>query len=214
VQVKSHKASKQTRNRVPQHHKAPEARRGELPMKKFDFLAVVLCSAVLTSAAQISLPTPQNVIYDFDKNVSFSKYKTYKWVDIPSKEQLDELTSGQLIGTLQVELVKKGLSKVDTGDPDLYLAYQISNASQKQLKTYAIGASYGSAGGGSAAGSVATTVHSGQLILLMFDAGKKQLVWRGEVSNAIDADTSPEKKQKHMTAGIEKLLKHYPPPQK
>lgn len=43
---------------------------------------------------------------------------------------------------------------------------------------------------------------------------KKQLVWRGVVSNAIDANAKPDKKQKHMDKAIEKLLKEYPPQKK
>jgi hypothetical protein len=184
-------------------------------MRKFPFLVFALCAAVVVWGNQIGLPPQQSVVYDFDRSAPFDSYKTYKWVAIPSKEQLDELTSGQLTGTFEVELGKKGLNKTNGNDADLYIGYQVSSAGEKQLKSYNVGASYGSVGGGSATGSVAaTTVHTGQLILLMFDGAKKQLVWRGVVSNAIDAEANPDKKQKHMTSGVEKLLKHYPPPKK
>jgi Domain of unknown function (DUF4136) len=182
-------------------------------MRKFCFLAVVLFGAVLVAGAQFQLPPNQTVVVDFDRSANYVNYKTYKWVSIPSDEQLDELTTGQLIGTFQVELAKKGLTNTTADDPDLFIGYQVSNASQKPLKSYNIGVSYGSVGGASATGSAsATVVHTGQLMLLMFDASKKQLIWRGIVANAIDADTKPETKQKHLTNGIEKLLKRYPPP--
>jgi hypothetical protein len=151
----------------------------------------------------------------FANGINFSNYKTYKWVSIPGTEQLDELTSDQLMGTIEVELAKKGLTKTQSDNADLLVGYQIASGKGKQLKSLAIGASYGSDGGGSAgtAGTV-TTVHSGELALDMYDAAKKQLVWRGIASNVIEANAKPDKKQKHMSQAIEQLLKHYPPEKK
>jgi len=186
---------------------------GTRQIGKFGFLVFMLFLAVLVSVAQFpQLPPLQGTSFDFDKNANFYHYKTYKWVSIPSSEQLDELTASQLIGTLQVELAKRNLTKTDSDSADLYIGYQITTGKQKPQQSETIGASYGSASGasGSAAATV-TTVHTGQLTVLMYDAAKKQLVWRGTVSNAIDADAKPDKKQDHMSRGLEKLLKNYPP---
>lgn len=163
----------------------------------------------------LSRAAAQNVVYDFDKNADFSKYKTYKWVTLPSTEQLDELTSGQLTGTLEVELEKKGLKKSQSGQTDLAIGYEVTKGNAKQLKNYEIGASYGSVGGANTTGGVnSTTIHSGQLILVFYDATKNQLIWRGIVTDPIDEDAKPDKKQKHMTQSIEKLLKNFPPQKK
>ena len=184
-------------------------------MRNFSLLAFTLFASVLASAAQLPLPPSQSVVYDFDKNTSFLNYKTYKWVSIPSAEQLDELTAGQLVGTIEVELEKKSLTKTQAENGDLYLAYQIASGKRKPLQSENIGASYGSAGGSSASAGVAvTTVHSGQLTLLIYDAASKKLVWRGVVSNAIDPEAKPDKKQSRLSKAIEKLLKNYPPPRK
>jgi hypothetical protein len=180
------------------------------------FLVFVLFAVVLVAAAQFPQLAPmQGTTYDFDKSANFYNYKTYKWVSIPSSEQLDELTTGQLIGTLQVELAKKNLTKADSDNADLYIGYQITTGKQRPSQSEKIGASYGSTGGASgSAGATVTTVHTGLLTILMYDAAKKQLVWRGTVSNAIDAEAKPDKKQDHMSRGIEKLLKNYPPQKK
>jgi len=158
----------------------------------------------------------QSVSYSLDKSADFYKYKTYKWVSIQNAQQLDELTSDQLIGTVDAELAKKGLTKMQSDNADLYIGYQIGSGKEKQLRNYNIGASYGSPAGGNmgTAGATTTIVHSGQLALDMYDAAKKQLVWRGVVSNSIEADAKPDKKQKHMSKAIEKLLKGYPPQKK
>lgn len=150
----------------------------------------------------------------FANGISFLNYKTYKWVTLPSTEQLDELTSNQLMGTIEVELGKKGLTRTQSDNPDLLLAYEIASGKGKELKNLAIGTTYGSNGGGGGTTGTVTTIHSGELALNMYDAAKKQLVWRGLIDNAIAADAKPDKKQKHMSAAIEKLLKHYPPEKK
>jgi Domain of unknown function (DUF4136) len=169
---------------------------------------VFLCLGLPRTAAQ-------GTAYEFDKNADFPNYKTYKWVTLPGTEQLDELTSGQLTGTLEVELEKKGLKKSHSGQADLEIGYEVTKGNAKQLKNYDIGAAYGSVGGANAtAGVNSTTIHSGQLILVFYDTTKNQLVWRGIVIDPIEADAKPDKKQKHMTKAVEKLLKNYPPQKK
>jgi hypothetical protein len=58
------------------------------------------------------------------------------------------------------------------------------------------------------------TIHVGAIDLDMYDAAKKQLVWEGLVSKAIDPKAKPDKQQKNLEKAVEKLLKNYPPPQK
>jgi hypothetical protein len=179
-------------------------------MKKyFLFSAFFLFFGVRSTSAQI-------VNVNFDKSANFLAYKTYKWVAIKDALQLDDLTAEQLVATVDVELAKKGLTKSNSGKPDLLIGYQMARPGQKQLTHFNVGASLGSATGANAAtaGAATTTVHSGQLVLDMYESEKQQLVWRGVVSDAIDADAKPAKKQKHMDKAIEKLLKDYPPQKK
>jgi hypothetical protein len=184
-------------------------------MRLFGLLIIVSVLFAAPLEAQISLPVGQSTAYDFDKSASFVNFRTYKWVNVPSTEQLDELTAGQLVGTLEVELAKKGLTRTNADSADLYIGYQVATSKKKPSASEVIGASYGSAGGGSASGTASvTTVHSGLLTLLVFDGANKKLIWRGEVSNSIDADGKPEQKQKRLSKTVEKLLSHYPPPRK
>jgi len=178
-------------------------------MRKLLFFPLAFLIAGVAAAGQ-------SVSYRFDKDSDFSKYKTYRWVNIPNAQQLDELTAGQLVGTVDVELRKKGLSLVQAGPADLYVAYQMARGSPKQLSNFNVGLSGGSAEPRSAgtAGLSATTVHTGELILDLYDGATKKLVWRGFVSGAIEAEAKPDKKQKHLDRAIQKLLKDYPPKKK
>jgi len=174
----------------------------------------LLASALL--ALGVGRVAAQNPSYNFDRDADFSKYKTYKWVSIESAQYLDDLTADQLIGTLNVELAKKGLTRSPSDKADLFIGYQITGGNLKQLNHFDIGAAYEPPAGATPGtpGEAATTVHSGHLVLYIFDAAKNQLIWWSVLPNAIDADANPDKKQKHMDKAIEKLLTNYPPQKK
>jgi len=175
-------------------------------MYKYFLLACVLLAL---GVGRVAAQSPN---YGFDGNADFSKYKTYKWVSIESPQHLDDLTADQLIGTLDVELAKKGLTKSPSDKADLYIGYQIARGNAKQLDHYDIGAPYEPPAG--ATTGTASTVHAGPLVVYMYDAARNQLVWWSVLPNAIDADANPDKKQKHMDKAIAKLLKDYPPQKK
>jgi Domain of unknown function (DUF4136) len=176
-------------------------------MRKYFLLACLLLTlGVGRVAAQSGKPS-------FDGAADFSKYKTFKWVNIDHAQHLDELTADQLMGTIEVQLATKGLTKPQSENVDLYIGYQIAGGKGHNLSFYNFGAPNGPAPGAPAGstGAASTTVHTGELVLDIYDAAKKQLVWRGSVAHAIDADAKPDKKQKHMDRAVEKLLKDYPP---
>ena len=144
----------------------------------------LLATVLLLASAQF-LKTTQDVSVNFDHTAQFAKYKTYKWVPVAAPQHLDDLTADQLIGTLTVALDKKGLKRSED-KPDLYIAYQVANGNEKKLSQFDVGASYGSGTGAAGNGGASTTVvHSGLLVVDMYDAASKKLIWRGVVSNVI-----------------------------
>ena len=143
-------------------------------------MVYVLCAL---GACQVAA---QSVNYTFDKGAVFSSYKTYRWVNIENAQHLDDLTADQLMGTVEVALAKKGLTKSPSDAADLLIGYQIARGSEKQLSRFNIGGAYGSAAwhfwhGG---GRDCYRSPSGQLVLDMYDSQRKQLVWRGVLSQA------------------------------
>jgi hypothetical protein len=179
----------------------------------YKYFLLLACVLLALGVGRVAAQSPN---YNFDSNADFSKYKSYKWVSIESAQHLDELTADQLIGTLDVELAKKGLRKSPSDKADLYIGYQIARGNPKQLDHDEIGAPYEPPAGATTgtAGETSTTVHSGPLVLYMFDAARNQLVWWSVLPDAIDADAEPDKKQKHMDKAIARLLKDYPPRKK
>jgi Domain of unknown function (DUF4136) len=160
----------------------------------------------------------QDVSFNFDKTADFTKYKTYHWEKHPQSADIDQLTATQLGAALEAELTKKGLTKKDSGTTDMVIVYQLAVKNDKELNTfssgYAMGPGYGGGWYGAGGGTTTTTVSTitvGTLNLDMYDAAKKTLVWRGVATKTLDTGAKPDKKQKNMAKGAEKLLKNYPP---
>ena len=183
--------------------------------------------ALLTVALFLASVTPtvaQDVRYDFDKDKDFSKYKTYKWVEIKGAQLPDELTQKALTSAIDAELAKKGLTKTDSDDADLYIGYQTAVGQEKEFTSFNTGWGYGPGWGGGWYGyggmastttyGSTSTVYVGQLDLSMYDPAAKQLVWRGSASKTLDPKAKPDKKQKNINKAAAKLLKNYPPPVK
>ena len=184
-------------------------------MQKLLFLIVALLFSSASSAVA------QDVRYDFDREKDFSKYKTYKWVEIKGADQTDALTAKQITAAIDSELASKGLSKTDSDTADLYIGYQTAIGTEKQYTAYNTGWGYGPGWGVGwyGYGGMATTttygststVYVGQLDMSMYDSAQKELVWRGTVSKTLDPKAKPEKKQKNINKAVAKLLKNYPP---
>lgn len=161
----------------------------------------------------------QDVRYNFASGTDFSKYKTYRWVQIKDAQQLNQLAEQQLKSAVDAELTAKGLTKTEDEKADLLIGYQVSLGQEKQFTSYNSGWGYGpgwgggwyGAGGGGMSTTTSSTIHTGQADIDMYDPVAKQLVWRGTVSKTINPKAKPEKQQKNLQKAMAKLFKNYPP---
>ncbi len=187
-------------------------------MKKV--LLVALAGLLMATAA-----IGQDVRYNFDKNTDFSRFKTYKWVTLKDDGKTNGLVDKQIRDAVDAELSTKGLTKVDSDNADLFIAYQAGIGQEKQFSSYSTGWGYGSGwgyrgwygpGGMSSSTTYGSTdtVYIGQLVVDMYDSANKDLVWRGVASKTLDEKAKPEKQQKNLAKAVKKLLKNYPPVKK
>ena len=177
----------------------------------------ILLPALLVASAAIA----QDVRYNFAADEDFSKYKTYKWVQIKDAQQLNQLADQQLKTAVDAELAKKGLTRTENDNADLYIGYQVALNQEKQFTSFDSGWGYGPGwgagwygGGGGISTTTSSTINIGQLDLDMYDPAQKKLVWRGTASKTIDPKAKPEKRQKNLAKGVAKLLKNFPPKKK
>ena len=184
-------------------------------MKRNTLLAMIAVSMLVLGTA-----SAQDVRYNFDKNTDFSKFKTYKWVEIKDAAKVNDLMDKDIKSAIDTELATKGLTKVDGDDANLYIGYQGGVGTEKQFTSYNSSWGYGPGwyGGGwyggpssSTTTGQTSTIYIGQLAVDMYDSANKDLVWRGVASKTIDPKAKPEKQQKNLAKAMQKLFKNYPP---
>ena len=180
---------------------------------------VLSCTLLLASAAAV---LAQDVRYNFDKAANFSKFKTYKWVELKDAQKLNPLVEKQIRSSIDAQLATKGLSKVESDPADLYIGYQAAIGQDKQFTSYSSGWGYGGGWygggwyGGPGGGSTITTgqtstIYTGQLGVDMYDSSNHTLVWRGVASKTLDPKAKPDKQEKNLNKAVTKLFKNYPP---
>jgi hypothetical protein len=148
----------------------------------------------------------QDVSHNSMPGVDFSKYHTYKWIDIEGGAHPNQIADAEIKQSVDTQLASKGLTKTDSDKADLYVGYQIAVDKEKQWNAWGTGRGLGG-GMGSATQS---TINVGSFVLDMYDPTTKQLVWTGTATKAIDPSSNQEKNQKNLNKAMQKLLKYYP----
>ena len=149
----------------------------------------------------------QDVRHNSMPGVDFSKYHTYKWIDIEGGAHPNQIVDAEIKQSVDTQLTSKGMTKTDSDKADLYVGYQIAVDKEKQWNAWGTGRGFGG-GMGSATQS---TINIGSFVLDMYDPTTKQLVWTGTATKAIDPSSNQEKNQKNLNKAMQKLLKDYPP---
>ena len=161
-------------------------------------LAAALVLGTIAFSAQGQKPQIQ-----WNNKYAFDAVDTFAWQDTPdtSLEEQNPFMHSLIKNTIEAELATSGLTEVDA-NPDVWVNYHASTTTETQLRTDSYGYSmggYGMAGWGyygMAAGPVSSTTRvveytRGTLVVDIWDAASKELVWRGMVS-----DTLPDNVQK------------------
>src|ERR1700756_3565576 len=166
--------------------------------------ALVVALLLLTAGTLIA----QDVRYNFMPGTDFSKYSTYKWVNIGGAHP-DQIMDAEIKQSVDSQLASKGMTKTDSDEADLYIGYQTAVNQEMQWDAW------GSRSFGMGMGSwTSSTISVGTLVLDMYDPGTKQLVWTGRATKTIDPGSNHEKNMKNLDKSIAKLLKNYPPKEK
>ena len=172
-------------------------------------LAIAAALALASTAA-----FAQDVKTDYDKAANFAAIKTFSakiatsWNNqISEKRVLDEITQA---------LTEKGWKSVDA-NPDALVLLHGATEKQKSLNTFYSGGGYGGYGyrgwGGMGGMGTATTTTSeylvGTLVVDIYDAKTKALMYRGTATDELS--DKPEKNAKKLQKASDKLFKDFPP---
>lgn len=164
-------------------------------MKPIYFLTVVLLAAAAYA---------QDVQFDYDRSANFSAYKTYQWAD-NRVDPGDQLLDRNIKRAVDAQLAGKGLRRVDSGG-DLYVGYRGAISQEKEFDSLGMGPRWWGDGR-----VTTSTIDVGTLVVVMFDASAKQLVWRGSASKTLNLSKNPDKNYHTLEKVMAKLFKNYPP---
>jgi hypothetical protein len=163
----------------------------------------VIGIALLTCGVTIA----QDVKANFMPGTDFSKYHTYKWINIEGGAHPNQIVDAEIKQAVDAQLTTKNLTKTDDEKADLYVGYQIAVDQEKQWNAYGMGGRWG----GGMASATQSTLNIGTLVLDMYEPATKNLVWTGTATKTIDPSGNQEKNQKNLSKSMAKLLKNYPP---
>jgi hypothetical protein len=146
----------------------------------------------------------QNVNTDADPSAPFSTYMTYAWT--PGSPSPVSLMEQRIHAAVERQMSAKGFKLATDQTPDVYIATHV--LTQEQPQVIANGFGPWAFGGGFGSFDVRTFVQ-GTLIVDMYDAKTRKMVWRG-----VATDTASDKASKNtakIDKALEKMFKHYPP---
>jgi len=153
----------------------------------------------------------QQVKTDYDRSADFSQYKTYSWEKVQTQ---DPLWVDRIKDAVNTALVAKGWTQMASGGQVSIVAMEMTQ-NQQTLNTFydGFGGGWGwRRFGGGGFGDATTTTENykvGTLVVDLFDAKSKQLIWRGSASDTL-SDKS-EKNIKNLDKGAQKMFDRFPP---
>ena len=151
---------------------------------------------------------------DFDPAVDFSGFQTYAWLpagngmDDGSGVHANQLTDSRIRSAVEANLNAKGLRKVSPDQADLGVGYQVTAQDRVQYNTVSTG--WGGMGMGSSQ-TYATNYTDGSLILGIFDAGEKKMIWQGVATKTLSENPDQEERTQTINEAVAKLLADFPP---
>jgi hypothetical protein len=164
---------------------------------KFALCAMLVC---LTSTIAFG----QQVSVNYNHNQSFGSYHTYAWGSNNANQIQNSILAQVAQQDIDSALQSKGLQKVDESqNPDLLVT---GSGGMKQETSYT---AMGMRGFGGGMGTITPQQNVvGTMIVDLYDAKSKSLVWRGIAQNTLS--NNGNKNQQMVEKATQKMFKQWP----
>ena len=163
----------------------------------------------LFTLAVVGAALAQHVKTDFDHQANFAQYKTYSWQEI---KPANSLWDARIKNAVDAQLAAKGWTQVDSGGDVAIVAIKTTKT-ERTLQTFynGFGGGWGWRGFGGFGDSTTTEqdYKEGTLLLDMYDAKTKQLIWRGSAEDTLSNKASQN--EKNLDKGVATMFKKFPP---
>ena len=163
---------------------------------------VIVCATLAWAFSSIALA---QVYVDYNHAVDFTKFKTYAWGSNPEAMQGSILMQNAQ-DEINSHLAAKGLQMVqESQHPDLIV---VTKNGMKQQTSYDAWGTGGWGWGGGMASITPETQDVGTLVVDIYDANGKKMIWRGMAQDTLSTKSS--KNEKKVDKDIEKMFKQFP----
>ena len=172
------------------------------------FLIVYVAIGFITGCSSVS------VTNDYDPGADFSSYNTfsiYEGVIKDSELENVPLAKKRVLEAITNEMQKKGLTISDSINASLIIFAHGGTAEKMNVTDYGYG--YGGWWGPSPYGRDIDVSYytEASLIVDFVDNARKELVWRGIGTAALQDRGTPEERQQFIYEAVAKILDQYPP---
>ena len=164
--------------------------------------------SLLVSAAFACIAFAAHINTDYDHSADFAQYKTYHWMKVQAG---DSIWEDRIKSAVDSQLAAKGWTKVDSGGDACITAVRTTH-DQKTLETFYNGMGGGWRWRGFGDGMATTSVDvtkMGMLVVDLFDAKTKKLVWRASFDDSLSSNS--DKNEKKLQKDVSEMFKHFPP---
>jgi hypothetical protein len=165
-------------------------------------MKLALCAMLVSLTSTIAFG--QQVSVNYNHSQSFSGYHTYAW-DINDPNRIaNSILAQAAVSDIDTALAGKGLSKVDmSANPDLIVTV---SGGMKQQTSYS---AWGMRGIGGGMGGITPEQNvEATMIVSIYDAKAKALIWRGIAQDTLS--NNGNKNQQMVGKAVTKMFKQYP----
>jgi hypothetical protein len=163
---------------------------------------VALCTMLACIASAIAMG--QQVSVNYNRSQDFTQYHTYAWGSENANKIQNSILAQQAQSDINGALQGKGLQMVqESQNPSLIVT---ANGGMKQQTSYT---AYGMRGFGGGMGQITPEQNViGTMIVDLYDAKTKSLVWRGIAQNTLS--NNGNKNSQMVGKAVQKMFKQYP----
>jgi hypothetical protein len=163
-------------------------------------ILAILASMFLMSVAALA----QQVSVNYNHSQSFAQYHTYAWGSQNQNQIQNSILAQVAQQDINSAMQAKGLQMVqENQNPDLILT---ANGGLRQQTSYS---AWGMRGIGGGMGGITPEQNvEGTMIVDLYDAKSKSLVWRGIAQNTLN--NNGNKNQQMVEKAVQKMFKQWP----
>jgi hypothetical protein len=173
---------------------------------------------IATSGLWVQACASISVDQEFDPGANFAAYQTFDWMPTESRRvdlrARDPMVEQWIRDAIERELGAKGFRGAGSDEPDVRIAYLLvlQDGLDSQTIYEASDPNWRYRTYGPATTATRTQLlTTGTLVIDVFDAERKVLVWRGVAEGQVKEVQDPDKRNARINDAVRRILAKFPP---